>query len=184
MPCAINFEMAFGLSVFALIFLMRDSQVLALRDGAGITARYAVYSVLQVGGITLLVVFGETGSGVSRFWTDRRFALTAVLIQLAELGIAFALRTFKRGRFSWIGWMLPSPAFLIALLGLSFVLQQALVLSPLVAVQTAMVFWLSLVYAGSIWLNHFGSTWDDSTFIGDFALMTGWMALIFVPGFF
>ncbi|HEY3827167.1 MAG TPA: hypothetical protein VGL82_21580 [Bryobacteraceae bacterium] len=184
MLCAITFEMAFGLAIFALIFLMRDSQVLALRDGAGIAARLAVYCILQVGAITLLVAFGETGSGVSRFWTDRRFALTAVFIQLTELGIAFALRTFKRGRFSWIGWMLPSPAFLIALLSLSFVLQEELLLSPLVAVQTATLSWLSLVCAGSISLNHLGSTWDDSVFAGDFALMTGCMAFIFVPGFF
>jgi hypothetical protein len=53
-------------------------------------------------------------------WTKRRFALAAVLIQLAELGLALALRKWEGGRHRWVGCILPCPAFLVVLFTLSF----------------------------------------------------------------
>jgi hypothetical protein len=177
--------MAISLFVFASIFLLRDAQVLAVRDRASTALRLVVYSALQLGAIALMTDFCGTWPDIWRAWTDQRFAGAAVLIQIAEAGIACVLRRVASGRFSGVGWMLPSPVFLIALLGLSFALQDGLRLSPGSATQIAALLWLSLVSAATVFLNCLNSVSEDSKFTGDFALLTGCTALIFVPaGFF
>ena len=148
-------------------------------------ARLAVYFVLQVGAIALMADLCKTWPGISNAWTDRRFALAAVLVQLAEVGIAFALRRFATGRFCWVGFIVPSPVLLIALFGLSFALQDGLLLSPGAAIQMATLSWLSLVFVAAIFLNRVDSESEDANFTADFALLTGCTAMLFVPaGFF
>jgi hypothetical protein len=173
--------MACILAVFALVFLLRDAQILALRDRVNVTSRLVVYGALQIVAIMLVAWLTESGSNPVQAWTNRRFALVCVLIQVAELGIAWTLRNIRAGRFSWIGWMLPSPVLLAALLGLSFALQKGLLLSPVAAMQTVALLWLSLVYAASVLLIRVGEASEDAVFAGDFALLTGCTALIFVP---
>src|ERR1035438_9978661 len=105
--------------VFAIVFLFRDVQVLAIRDRT-IAARFAGYAVLLVAAVALMAGSGDARPGILYSWTQRRFALAAVMVQLAELTLGFALRRFAMGRYSWIGCVLPAPAFLVVLFALSF----------------------------------------------------------------
>src|SRR5580700_8081049 len=164
--------MAIGLFVFAMIFLMRDAQTLVMQERARVAARLAVYFALQAGAIALMADLCKTWPGISNAWTDRRFALAAVLVQLAEVGIAFALRRFATGKFCWVGYILPSPVLLIALFGLSFALQDGLLLSPGTAIQMVTLSWLSLVFVAVILPNRMDCESDDANFTGDFALLT------------
>src|SRR5580692_2940809 len=104
--------------VFALIFLFRDVQVLAAQDRALLPTRFGVYAALIFGMSALLI-----STGALPGWTDRRFALGAIAVQLLELVIAFVLRRPRLDRHSWIGYVLPSPAFLVALYALSLAIQ-------------------------------------------------------------
>jgi hypothetical protein len=176
--------MAIILIVFGLVFLIRDAQVLALRDGVSVTRRLVAYGALQFAAIVFVTSLG-VGTGSWRAWTDRRFALTCVVIQAAELGIAWSLSKAAEGRFNWIGWILPSPVFVVALLGLRFAFERRLLLSPMAATETAFLLWLLLVYLTAMLLSRVGGEREDAAFAGDFALVTNCAALIFVPvGFF
>lgn len=177
--------MAFVLSVFGLVFLMRDAQTLALRGGVNVAARLAVYGAVQVGGIALMAWFELTiGTSPLRAWTDRLFALACLLVQVAEIGIAWALRKAEGGRMSWVGWMLPSPVLLAGLLGASFALRAVVLWSFRGTVEAVVLLWLSLVYAASFLLSRVGGEGEDIAFTGDFALLTGCAALIFLPSAF
>jgi hypothetical protein len=176
--------MAIILIVFGLVFLIRDAQVLALRDGVSVTRRLVAYGTLQFAAIVLVTSLG-VGTGSWRAWTDRRFALTCVVIQAAEFGVAWLLGKVAGGRFNWVGWMLPSPVFVVALLGLRFALERGLLLSPMAAIQMAILLWLLLVSLTAMLLSRVGGEREDTAFAGDFALVTNCAALIFVPiGFF
>lgn len=169
--------MVFVLAVYALVFLMRDVQVLALDDGLKMPARFVIYCGLQFAGAALMIACAGTSAAVSRAWTDRYFALTCVAIQIAEVLVAWSLRRLLSGRLRWIGWTLPSPVLLVAL----FALSSALHMSP----QAAILLWLALVYAASRLLGRAGEAWEDADFTADFAMLTGCTALLFVPaGFF
>jgi hypothetical protein len=96
---------------FAVIFLFRDVQILAVLDHKTLTGRLSIYALLILVGIA---VFANLADGRPA-WTGRRFALGAIAVQLSQLTIGLLLRHFSSGRFAWIGVILPSPAFLMAL---------------------------------------------------------------------
>src|ERR1017187_8078039 len=100
--------------VFMFVFLFRDVLVLATRGRTTLT-RFAGYTFLLVAAVALMAGSGDARPGILYSWTQRRFALIAVLVQLTELAAGFALRRFALGRYSWIGGVLPAPAFLVVL---------------------------------------------------------------------
>jgi hypothetical protein len=166
---------------FILVFLFRDVQALATRDKA-ILMRFATYAVMVVATVAILAGSGDGRSRILYLWTRRDFALAAVMVQVAELAAGIVLRKFALGRYSWIGCVLPAPAFLVALFILSLAIQDrfiALDISDALKIVTAT--WLVAVGACVMALIWFDNPWEDRRFINDFALMTGCTALIFVP---
>lgn len=166
---------------FIVVFLFRDVLVLAAHERA-IPLRFAAYALLIVAAVALMARSAETGHPVLYSWMRRDFAIVAVVVQMIELAVAIALRKFALGRYSWIGCILPAPAFLVVLFALSLAIQDrflALDAGAVLKIVTAV--WLSLV-GGSVtalcWLDN---PWEDRKFAGDFALMTSCTALIFVP---
>jgi hypothetical protein len=160
---------------FAAVFLFRDAQVLTVQDQARPSIRFGIYAPLVVLGMILLVLLTGALSG----WTDRRFALGAIAVQLVELMLAFA---FRRSRLSWIGCILPSPAFLVALYAVSLEIHATLhAASAIAAVEIVTASWL-LIVAGLTsvlcWMKNSG---EDRAFVTDFAMMTSCTALIFLP---
>src|SRR5450432_1887810 len=91
---------------FAVIFLFRDVQILAVQDRKLVAVRFGTYAILLLTGMAIFASL--TGSRPA--WTDRRFALGAIAVQLSELMIGFALQRYAMGRHKWIGCILPSPA--------------------------------------------------------------------------
>jgi hypothetical protein len=167
--------------VFTIVFLLRDVQVLAIRDRAS-SARFACYALLLVVAVALMAGAGDARPVVLHAWTQRKFASVAVLVQLAELAMGFALRSFGLGRYSWVGCVLPAPAFLVVLFALSFRVQDWFIaVDATAAVEIATVVWLALVGGIVIVLNLLHNPREDRKFAGDFALMTSCTALIFVP---
>ena len=167
--------------VFAIVFLFRDVQVLAIRDRT-IPARFAGYAVLLVAAVALMAGSGDARPGILYSWTQRRFALAAVMVQLAELTLGFALRRFAMGRYSWIGCVLPAPAFLVVLFALSFAIEDRFIaIDTSAAVEIVTAIWLALVGGIVLWLSWIDNPWEDRKFANDFALMTSCTALIFVP---
>ena len=165
-----------------IVFLFRDVQVLAIRDYRTFPARFAGYALLLAAAVALMAGSGDTGPGIFHAWTQRKFASIAVMVQLAELAFGFALRRFALGRYSWIGCVLPAPAFLVALFALSFAVQDRFVaLDPTSSVAITTALWLALVGGIAMLLNWMDNRWDDRKFTIDFALMTGCTALVFVP---
>jgi hypothetical protein len=167
--------------VFMIVFLLRDVQVLALRDRTTL-ARFGVYTMLIVAAVAMIAESGDARPGIVYAWTERKFAIIAVLVQLAELAIAFALRRFAMGRYSWIGYVLPQPAFLVVLFALSFAIRNyftGLDLSDALGIVTAV--WIAVVGGCVLILNRMDNPWEDRKFANDFALMTSCTALIFVP---
>jgi hypothetical protein len=115
-------------------------------------------------------------------WTDRRFALGAIAVQLLELLIAFVLRCPRLDRHSWIGYVLPSPAFLVALYTLSVAAQNRFHPTNTVAtLEIVTVAWLLMVAALTSVLRRMKNPGEDRKFASDFAMMTSCTALIFVP---
>lgn len=158
--------------VFAVVFICRDVQVLTTTDGKAPGARFALYAAL---------ILSATAVVADLDWTKRRFALAAVLIQLAEVGLALALRMWKGGRYRWVGCILPCPAFLAVLFALSFAIQDAVFqLSAIAAAEIVTVCWLGIVGALALLLFTKEES-ADRQFVDDFALMTSCTALIFVP---
>jgi hypothetical protein len=157
------------LLVFFGVFFCRDVQVLAMQ-GPAFGSRFSIYALLQIAAIALMTELRMT-----------RFAWTGLAIQLAELAVAIALRRCASGRHSWIGWMLPSPIFLLTLYGLSLVIRDNLIPEPYQALALATSAWLVLV-GGAGWLfNRTTCTPEDRKFISDAALITSCTALVFIP---
>jgi hypothetical protein len=104
------------------------------------------------------------------------------MVQLAELTLGFALRRFAMGRYSWIGCVLPAPAFLVVLFALSFAIEDRFIaIDTSAAVEIVTAIWLALVGGIVLWLSWIDNPWEDRKFANDFALMTSCTALIFVP---
>jgi hypothetical protein len=167
--------------IFAVVFLLRDVQVLAISDRA-IFTRLAGYATLIVVSVAIMAGTGDAGPGILHAWTQRKFASVAVLVQLAELAAGFALRRFASGRYSWIGCVLPAPAFLVVLFALSFVVRGRFVaIDATASVQIVTAIWLALVGGIVMVLNWIDNPWEDRKFANDFALMTSCTALVFLP---
>jgi hypothetical protein len=170
------------LLVFMIVFLCRDVQVLAIRDHRPLLGRFAGYALLLAAAVALMAVSGEARPGILHAWTQREFASVAVVVQLAELGLGFALRRFALGRYSWIGCVLPAPAFLVVLFALSFAIQDHFIsIDATTAVGIVTAIWLALVGGIVMVLNWIDNPWEDRKFANDFALMTSCTALVFVP---
>jgi hypothetical protein len=167
--------------VFTVVFLFRDVQVLAIRDRAALT-RFAGYAVLLVSAVALMAGSGDARPGILHSWTQRKFAFIALLVQLAELAMGFALRKFALGRYSWIGCTLPAPAFMVVLFALSFAIQDRFIaIDATAALEMVTAIWLGVVGGLVLVLNRLDNPWEDRKFANDFALMTSCTALIFVP---
>jgi hypothetical protein len=167
--------------VFTIVFLFRDVQILAIRHRSALT-RFAGYAVLLAASVALMAGSGDARPGILHAWTERRFAFTAVLVQLVELAMGVALRRFALGRYSWIGGVLPAPAFLVVLFASAFAIQgRFITIDATAAVEIVTTVWLALVGAFVMVLNQIDHLWEDRKFADDFALMTSCTALIFVP---
>jgi hypothetical protein len=175
---------------FAVVFLLRDVQVI-VAYGKAPRFRFAGYSVIMLAAVAIVSEFGQGRPVIFYAWTERRFALAAILIQLAELGFSLALTRWADGRHQWIGYILPCPAFLVALFVWSYMVRDAVAgLNLIAAAELMTACWLMLVAVAALGLSRIenrrtkeGSM--DRKFVGDFALMTSCTALIFVPyGFF
>jgi hypothetical protein len=163
------------LAAFAVVFFYRDTYSLAAVDGRKLMARFACYAAL-------LLAAGAIMAAVHFTWTRRRFAVTAVSIQLVELAIALLLRKWRGGRHGWIGCILPCPAFLAGLSALSFAVRDRFSsLGALAASEIVTGCWLVLVAALALLLSAREDGSTDRRFVGDFALLTSCTALIFVP---
>jgi hypothetical protein len=167
--------------VFTIVFLFRDVQILAVRDRAVFT-RFAGYALLLLAAVALMAGSGNARPGILHAWTQREFAFSAVLVQLVELGVGFGLRRFALGRYSWIGCVLPAPAFLVVLFASSFAIQDRFIaIDATAAVEIVTIVWLALVGGLVMALNWLDHPWEDRKFANDFALLTSCTALIFVP---
>jgi hypothetical protein len=167
---------------FTIVFLFRDVQVLAIRDHRALLARFACYALLLVAAVALMAGLGDARHGILQAWTQRKFASIAVLVQLAELALGFALRRFALGRYSWIGCVLPAPAFLVVLFAISLTIQDRFIgIDTTLAVEIVTATWLILVGGCVMVLAWLDNPWEDRKFAVDFALMTSCTALIFVP---
>ncbi len=164
---------------FAVVFICRDVQVLTATDSRTLGTRFAFYAALILVATAIVAAIGYVRPGIVYSWTQRRFALTAVLIQLAELALALALRKWEGGRHRWVGCILPCPAFLVALFAFSLMVQHAFTgLGAIAATGIVTACWLILIASLALRAKE-GST--DRKFADDFALMTSCTALIFVP---
>ncbi len=166
---------------FAVVFVCRDVQVLTNTDGKALGTRFALYAALILAATAAVAGLDYLRPEIAYGSTKRRFALAAVLIQLAEVGLALALRRWEGGRHRWIGCILPCPAFLAVLFALSFAIRDAVArLSTIAAAEIVMVCWLGIVGALALLLFTKEES-ADRQFVDDFALMTSCTALIFVP---
>lgn len=167
--------------IFMMVFLIRDVQVLANRDRAS-WARFASYALLLAVAVALMVGWGDAPPLILRAWTRPTLAWIAVLVQLAESAMGLVLRSFALGRYSWVGCVLPAPAFLLVLFALSFAVRDWFIAaSATAAVGIVTTIWLALVGGIVVVLNRLDNPWEDRRFADDFALMTSCTALIFVP---
>jgi hypothetical protein len=163
---------------FAVVFLFRDVQVLAVPDRKTFTNRLGIYAGLLLLGMAIFARLAEGQLG----WTGRRFAVGALAVQLSQLMIGLALRSFWSGRFGWIGSILPSPALLMALCTLALATQNRRLDGGVSsAAEIVALVWLAIVggFAGA--LCWFDKPWEDRKFASDFAMMTSCTAVIFVP---
>ncbi len=167
--------------VFTMVFLFRDVQILAIRDRA-VLLRFAGYAAILAASVALIAVSGEATPGILHAWTQRQFAFAALLVQLVELAVGVGLRRFALGRYSWIGAVLPAPAFMVVLFASSFAIQDRFIaIDATVAAEIVTAVWLALVGGLVMALNWFDNPWEDRKCANDFALMTSCTALIFVP---
>jgi hypothetical protein len=167
--------------VFTIVFLFRDVQILAIGDGA-VLPRFAGYAMLLAAAVALMAGSGGAGPGILHAWTQREFAFVAVVVQLVELALGVALRRFALGRYSWLGCVLPAPAFLVVLFALSFAIQDRFIaIDATVSAEIVTAVWLTLVGGLVMALKWLDNPWEDRKFANDFALMTSCTALIFVP---
>ena len=180
--------MLIGVLAFAVVFICRDVQVLTTADRKALGARFAFYAllILTAAAVVAGVIYAQPE--IVYGWTRRRFALVAVLIQLAELGLALALRKWTSERYHWVGCILPCPAFLAVLFVMSYAIQHAVIqLDAIAAAEIVTTCWLGLVGALTLFLSRANGRQytneepADRQFVDDFALMTSCTALIFVP---
>jgi hypothetical protein len=163
---------------FAVIFLFRDVQILAMPVRKAFAGRLVTYALLLLAGIGIFATLADGRPA----WTGRRFALAAIAVQLSQLTISLVLRHVSSGRFGWIGSILPSPAFLMALCALAFEIQSGLLdVNALAAVEIVTLVWLVIVGGLAAALCWFDNPWEDRKFASDFAMMTACTAVIFVP---
>jgi hypothetical protein len=171
---------------FAVVFLFRDVQML-VADSKALGLRFAGYAALMLAAMAIASEFGHTRPAILYAWTERRFALAAILIQAVELGFAFALKRWASERHQWVGCILPCPAFLVALFVWSYMIHNAvLALNPIAATELVTACWLTLVALSVFVLSRIengraGTEPTERKFVDDFALMTSCTALIFVP---
>jgi hypothetical protein len=165
---------------FAVVFLFRDMQILAVKGWRILAMRFVCYALLLLTGLALF-----SGSGfidAPARWTERQFAFTAIFVQLLELAVALALKRYAMGRYSWLGFILPAPAFLVALGIISLEVQSRVFsVGAIGALNIVVIAWLFVVgglVAVLCWLD---DPWMDRKFASDFALMTSCTALIFFP---
>jgi hypothetical protein len=178
--------MLFVLLIFALVYVFRDGQVLAVKNRLRFSSRFAVYAAIQLAAVAIMILSTEPRPGIANTWTRRPFAVAALLIQAGELGIALLLRKLAGGEFAWIGCTLPSPVLLVALFSARFAMQNVwIVLDPSAALGIVTGVWLVAVSVCAFIFGQVERDADDPKFAGDFALMTSCTALVFVPfGFF
>jgi hypothetical protein len=150
--------------VFMIVFLFRDVQVLAIRDRS-MLARFAVYALLLVAAVALIEGSGDARPEILHGWTQRRFAFIAVLVQLAELAVGFALRRVVLGQYSWVGCVFPAPAFLVSLFAFSFAIQDYFVVDTAAAVEIVTVVWLALIGGIVVVLNRLDGRTGNSLMI-------------------
>jgi hypothetical protein len=163
---------------FAVIFLFRDVQVLAVPARKTFAVRLGIYAVLLLAGTA---IFASLTAGRAA-WTGRRFALGAIVVQLSQLTIGLVLQHFSAGRFGWIGSILPSPAFLMALCALAFEIPNGLLdVDAFTAVAILTLAWFVIVGGLAATLCWLDNPWEDRKFACDFAMMTTCTAVIFVP---
>jgi hypothetical protein len=161
--------MLVALLVFLAVFFCRDVQALAM-DESRFGLRFALYAVMQVAGIGLFGLAPHAG------W----FAWAAILIQLAEVGAALALSRFAR-RFAWIGWVLPSPVFLASLAGCGRMIGEGTGLTPATMTALLTAGWLCVTGGVAGLASRMQCSSDDRKFAADFALLSSFAALVFVP---
>jgi hypothetical protein len=167
---------------FAVIFLFRDVQILAVPARKILTVRFMGYATLLFTGMATFVTF----TGGHPAWTGRRFALGAIAVQISQLMISLMLEHHSAGRYAWIGCIQPSPAFLMALCVLAFEIQNRLLdVDPVRAIEIVTAVWFVIVGGLAAVLCWQNNPWEDRKFASDFAMMTSCTALIFIPfGFF
>jgi predicted transporter len=172
---------------FAVVFLFRDAQALMTEDRQALGFRLAGYAAIVLTAVAIASNFGQARPAILYSWAERRFALGAISIQLAEVGIFLALRKWADERHQWIGCVLPCPAFLVALFVSSYIVRNAVAaLNLLAATELVTGAWLALVAVSAFTLSRIesGRVEEGSAnkkFVDDFALMTSCTALIFVP---
>jgi hypothetical protein len=171
---------------FLIVFLFRDVQILATRERGDLPVRLATYALFVAVAVMLLTGTGTSVSGFFYTWTERRFAIAAVLMQLLEVFIGLVLQRTALGRYSWVGYILPSPAFLIALITVASAIQDGFLhthaASAMQLITAAWILIVSSVVAALAWADN---PWEDRKFANEFALITGCTAFLFVPfGFF
>lgn len=169
--------MLVALLVFLAVFFCRDVQLLAL-DAAAFRWRFTLYASLLAPATALLA------AAAGNFLAARppaALAWLAVAIQISEMIATIALEKWSAGRYRWVGWLLPSPAFLAALLGAGLTLQHVMDITPAAAVLIAAVLWMSLVGSLAFLLSRIQHTPEDHRFATDLALFTGCTVLVFVP---
>lgn len=160
---------------FAVIFLVRDVQLLAMEDRSSYATRLVDYALVLLVGMAVFV----TLTGGHPVWTERRFAMGAVAVQVFELLLSVTLRRYVGGWSAWIGSVLPSPAFLTSLCALAPVLLPNAEGEAAIGMVTAAWFIIAAGLATALCLTD--HPWEDRKFASDFAMMTTCTAAIFVP---
>jgi hypothetical protein len=169
--------MLVALLVFLAVFFCRDVQLLAL-DAAAFRWRFTLYVCLLAPTIPLLA---STAGNLLVTRPPASLAWLAVVIQISEMIAAIALEKWSAGRYRWVGWLLPSPAFLAALLGAGLTLQRVTGITTAAAVLMAAMFWTTLVGSLAFLLSRIQHSAEDRRFVTDLALFTGCTVLVFVP---
>src|ERR1700726_4737694 len=107
--------------------MCRDVQVLTTADRKALGARFGFYALLILTAMAVVAGLVYARPEIVYGWTRRRLAMAAVLFQLAELGLALALRKCASERYHWVGCILPCPAFLAGLFVLSYEIQHTVI---------------------------------------------------------
>ena len=162
---------------FAVIFLFRDLQILAMPPAKNLVFRFATYAAFLHSGMAIFIVLTH-GHPV---WAGKHLALGAIAVQCLQVAVIVVLNRCFIGRYAWLACILPCPAFLMSLCALALELQNSLPgANSIDAIELVTVAWLILVGALATWLCRL-DPWDDPVFANDFAMMSSCTAVIFVP---